>query len=278
MLLNAHRIDSVPLILLVMEDITLRKQAEREKQRLLEQRKEFMAIASHELKTPITSLKGYTQLLHVRFVRAGDEGSAALLAKMDGQLGKLITLINELLDVTKIEAGQLAWHNEQFDLNALVRDLVEEVGYTTEQHQIRIEGAIPTSVFGDREHIGQVLINLFSNAMKYSPQANVILVKCAADADTATVGVQDFGIGIAPEKHEHVVERFFRVGDPEHETFPGIEAEAETPLLPAYLVTLDVETYPFWLGDRNSLQIFARAFREIGDVLWIGNAARAIVP
>src|SRR5437899_408933 len=85
----------------------------------------IMAIASHELKTPITSLRGYTQLLHTRFVRAGDEGSAARLAKMDVQLDKLITLINELLDVTKIEAGQLAWHNEQFDLNTLVRDLVE---------------------------------------------------------------------------------------------------------------------------------------------------------
>jgi len=222
MLLNAHRIDSVPLILLVMEDITLRKQAESEKQRLLEQRKEFMAIASHELKTPITSLKGYTQLLHTRFVRAGDERSAAPLAKMDTQLDKLITLINELLDVTKLEAGQLAWHNEQFDLNTLVRDLVEEVGYTTELHQIRIEGAIPTPVFGDREHIGQVLINLLSNAIKYSPQADAILVSVATDGDTVTVGVQDFGIGIALEKHEHLFERFFRVSDPESKTFPGL--------------------------------------------------------
>jgi signal transduction histidine kinase len=222
MLLNAHSIDSVPLILLAMEDITLRKQAESQKQQLLEQRKEFMAIASHELKTPITSLRGYTQLLHTRFVRAGDEGSAARLAKMDVQLDKLITLINELLDVTKLEAGQLAWHNELFDLNTLVRDLVEEVGYTTEQHQIRIEGAIPTPVYGDREHIGQVLINLLSNAIKYSPQANAIRVSVASDGDTATVGVQDFGIGIAPEKHEHVFERFFRVSDPESKTFPGL--------------------------------------------------------
>jgi two-component system CheB/CheR fusion protein len=222
MLLNAHQIDSVPLILLVMEDITLRKQAESEKQRLLEQRKEFMAIASHELKTPITSLKGYTQLLHARFARAGDEHSAARLAKMDAQLGKLVTLVNELLDVTKLEAGQLAWYNEPFDLNALVQDLVEEVGYTTEQHQIRIEGAISTPVYGDREHIGQVLINLLSNAMKYSPQADTIRVSVASDGDSATVGVQDFGIGIAPEKHEHVFERFFRVNDPKSKTFPGL--------------------------------------------------------
>jgi signal transduction histidine kinase len=222
MLLNAQRIDSIPLILLAMEDITERKQIEREKQLLLEQREEFMAIASHELKTPVTSLKGYTQVLHARFAKADDERSAALLAKMGVQLDKLINLISELLDVTSIEAGKLSWHNERFDLDALVRAIVEEVGHTTERHQIRIEGAARTPVYGDPERIGQVLTNLLTNAIKYSPQADTILVKVAVDADTATVGVQDFGIGIAPEKHEHVFERFFRVSDPEHATFPGL--------------------------------------------------------
>jgi len=222
MLLNAQRVESAQLILLAIEDITERKRAENEKQQLLEQREEFMAIASHELKTPVTSLKGYTQVLHTRFTKAGDERSAAMLARMNAQLDKLIHLIGELLDVTSIEAGKLSWHNERFDLDALVRDIVEEVGHTTERHQIRIEGAARTPVYGDPERIGQVLTNLLSNAMKYSPQTHAILVKLASDTDTATVGVQDFGIGIAPEKHEQVFERFFRVSDPEHETFPGL--------------------------------------------------------
>ncbi|TMC20270.1 MAG: histidine kinase, partial [Chloroflexi bacterium] len=222
MLLNAHRIDSVPLILLAMEDITERKLAEGEKQWLLEQRTEFMAIASHELKTPITSLKGYTQILHKRFTKAGDEQSATMLVKMEKQQDKLVNLIGELLDVTKLEAGQLAWHNEPFDLDALMRDVVEEAAYTTQRHQIRIEGVIRHPVFGDRERTGQVLTNLLSNAIKYSPQAHAILVKVADDTDTATVGVQDFGIGIAPEKHEHIFERFFRVSDPLSKTFPGL--------------------------------------------------------
>jgi len=222
MLLNAQRIDHVQLILLAMEDITERKRAEEEKQQLLTQREEFMAIASHELKTPVTSLKGYTQLLHARFTKAGDERSAALLARMNAQLDKLIHLIGELLDVTSIEAGKLSWHNERFDLDALVREIVEEVGHTTERHQMRIEGAVRTPVYGDPERIGQVLTNLLTNAMKYSPQANAILVTLASDAESATVGVQDFGIGIAPEKQAHVFERFFRVSDPEHETFPGL--------------------------------------------------------
>lgn len=222
MLLNAQHIDSSQLILLALEDITERKQAANEKQQMLLQREEFMAIASHELKTPVTSLKGYTQMLHSRFSKAGDERSAALLTKMDAQLDKLIHLIEELLDMSKIEAGQLSWRNERFDLDVLVREIAEEVGHTTERHQIRIEGAVSAPVSGDRERTGQVLTNLLSNAMKYSPQADAIRVSCAADTDTVTVSVQDFGIGIASEKLAHVFERFFRVSDPEHETFPGL--------------------------------------------------------
>lgn len=222
MLLNAQHIDSSQLILLALEDITERKQAANEKQQMLLQREEFIAIASHELKTPVTSLKGYTQMLHSRFSKAGDERSAALLTKMNTQLDKLIHLIEELLDVTKIEAGQLSWHNERFDLDALVREIAEDMGHTTERHQIRIEGALSAPVSGDRERTGQVLTNLLSNAMKYSPQADAIRVSCASDTDTVIVSVQDFGIGIASEKLAHVFERFFRVSDPEHETFPGL--------------------------------------------------------
>ena len=222
MLLNAQRIDHVPLILLAMEDITERKQVEREREQVLAQRTEFMAIASHELKTPVTSLKGYTQFLLARFGKAGDEHSTMMLAKMNAQLDKLIRLINELLDVTKIEAGQFVWYPEPFDLNVLVREIVEAVEQTTEQHQIRIEGTLSLLVFGDCEHIGQVLTNLLTNAMKYSPQANEIIVRLTTGTESATVSVQDFGIGIAPEKHERVFERFFRVSDPEHASFPGL--------------------------------------------------------
>ena len=136
LLLNAHRIDHVPLILLAMEDITALTQAANDKQQMLAQREEFMAMASHELKTPVTSIKGFTQVLLSRFTKAGDERSAALLTKMDAQLDKLIHLISELLDVTRIEAGQLAWYPQAFDLDGLVREIVEEMRYTTERHQI----------------------------------------------------------------------------------------------------------------------------------------------
>ncbi len=224
LLLNACRIDHVPLILLAMEDNTDHKQAEQDQQRMLEQREEFMAIASHELKTPVTSLKGYTQMLHSRFVKAGDERSASMLTKMEMQINKLIKLIGTLLDVTKIEAGKLFWDHERFDLDALVRETVEDMGHMSKRQQIRIEGAVETLVSGDRERISQVLTNLLSNAIKYAPQADtmVVTLQTDADADAATVSVQDFGIGIAPEKQAHVFDRFFRVNESEHQTFPGL--------------------------------------------------------
>ena len=222
MLLNAQHIDGSQLILLALEDITERKQAANAKQQMLTQREEFMAIASHELKTPVTSLKGYTQVLQARFRKVGDEHAANLLTRMDAQLDKLIHLISELLDVTRLETGQLAWHTQSFDLDTLVREIVEEVGYTTQRHQIRIEGDDSALVSADRERTGQVLTNLLSNAIKYSPQANTILVTHASNTESAIVSVQDFGVGIASEKLAHVFERFYRVSDREHETFPGL--------------------------------------------------------
>ena len=124
--------------------------------------------------------------------------------------------------MTKLEAGQLHWENIPFDLDTLVADTVEEMAHTTEQHQIRIEGAIGAQVCGDPERIGQVLTNLLSNAIKYSPQAEVVLVSLAAEQDAAIVSVQDFGIGIAASKQQHLFERFFRVNDLSHARFPGL--------------------------------------------------------
>ncbi|HEX4205819.1 MAG TPA: chemotaxis protein CheB [Ktedonobacteraceae bacterium] len=193
-----------------------------DQRKLLEQREEFLRIASHELRTPVTSLKGYTQMLQMRFTKEGDEYSAGQLSKMDEQINKLTKLISELLDVAKIEAGQLDWNHQQFDLNDLVREYVEELGRTSKKHQIRIEGAVGTPVYGDADRIGQVLTNLLSNAIKYSPDANEVQVSLDADTEFATVGVQDFGIGIAPEHQEHIFERFFRASNPAHSSFPGL--------------------------------------------------------
>ncbi len=203
------------LVVTVFADITQRRKLERQKD-------EFIGIASHELKTPVTSLKGYVQVLQTRFNKEGDSKSAGYMAKMDSQINKLTLLIQDLLDVTKIEKGKLQFHRDYFDFNTLVNEIVEELQRTTEKHQIITELQETRDVFGDRDRIGQVMINFLSNAIKYSPQSDSILVRTHVEPDTITYAVEDFGIGIAEDNRKKVFERFFRINEGRQETFPGM--------------------------------------------------------
>ncbi|GER90750.1 hypothetical protein KDW_49120 [Dictyobacter vulcani] len=194
-------------------DITTRKQLESQKD-------DFMGIVSHELKTPVTSIKAFTQVLQKRFAKAGDERSALLLGKMDAQINKLTSLIGDLLDVTKIEGGQLQFNEDFFHFDELVNDAIEEIQRTTNKHTIEKQGTTQKIIYGDKDRIEQVMINLLSNAIKYSPRADTIIVKSSVEDDQVTFSVQDFGVGIPKERQQQVFERFYRVSG--NETIPGI--------------------------------------------------------
>jgi PAS domain S-box-containing protein len=193
-----------------------------EQKKLEQQKDEFIAIASHELKTPVTSLKVYTQLLERRFRRTGSEQESALLKKMDAQLDKLTDLIKDLLDVSRIEGGQLLFHYSSFDFNELIEEVIEETQRMAVRHTIAQELTSSVVLNGDRERIGQVLTNLLTNAIKYSPQADTIVVKTAHKDELIITTVQDFGIGIAREKQSRIFERFFRIEDATQATYPGL--------------------------------------------------------
>jgi PAS domain S-box-containing protein len=199
----------------IRHDITKRKELEQQKD-------EFISIATHELKTPVTSLKGYVQVLHRNFMRIGDHTSASYMAKMETQINKLSSLINDILDGTKIEAGKLKFYKEHFDMNALVAEVVEALQLTTERHQLIVSGKIKHTVFGDRERVGQVITNILSNAIKYSPQSDKINIKLSSTKTEAKVSVQDFGVGISKEKQHQVFERFYRVSGFKENTYPGL--------------------------------------------------------
>lgn len=191
--------------------------------KLLEKQKdELIGIISHELKTPVTSVKGYTQILQKRFRKADDLNSAELVKKMDFQLNKLIGLIAELLDATKIDGGKLRFRQEYFDFNELVLEIVEQVQFIADRHQIVTELGETRPVFADRERIGQVISNFVSNAVKYSPPATEITVKTRPDQANLTLWVQDSGIGIPQEAQARIFERFYRVGGEGRETYPGL--------------------------------------------------------
>ena len=193
-----------------------------ERKRLERQKDEFLAVISHELRTPVTSLKVFAQILQKRFKKADDYQNEALLTKMNKQVDKLIALMDDLIDVTKLEAGQLQLHKANFNLSSFIDEVIEEMQRTTTQHTLIKEGSVQKIVWGDQERLGQVLINLLSNAIKYSPQADRIIVKATSDDRQFTLSVQDFGLGIAQEKQKQIFQRFYRVEEKALETIPGM--------------------------------------------------------
>lgn len=193
-----------------------------ELKRLEQQKEEFMAVASHELKTPVTSLKAYTQLMKTQFEKEGETKAVDYMNKMDRQLNKLTKLIVDLLDVTKIQSGKLKLHYESFAVGQLVKEVVEQLQLTTSNKTIQIEHGKMTTLSADRERIAQVLINLLSNAIKYSGDATKIVVRTEIANETITFSVQDFGFGIPKIKQAKIFERFYRVEGDGENTYPGL--------------------------------------------------------
>ncbi|WP_247233422.1 chemotaxis protein CheB [Telluribacter sp. SYSU D00476] len=196
-------------------DISDRKMLERQKD-------EFIGIASHELKTPVTSIKAYAELLYQMLMDADDVATAALVQKMDSQIDRLTKLIKDLLDVTRITEGQLQLQKEAIDLNELVQEVAEDLQRTTDKHTLVSKLQPVPLLQADRDRIGQVLINFISNAIKYSPDANEVVISTQAEPDRVTVCVQDFGIGMSDEAQQKVFDRFYRVKEAANRTFPGI--------------------------------------------------------
>ncbi|HEV2661895.1 MAG TPA: PAS domain S-box protein, partial [Ktedonobacteraceae bacterium] len=207
----------VAMVVTIVHDITERMLVERRKD-------EFISMTSHELKTPVTSLKGFTNVLQRRLAKQGDTQGLHYLARMDAQLNKLTTLISDMLDISRIQSGKLALRVESFDLDTLIDETVENVQAATSTHRLLVEGRTGAQVLGDRERLGQVFVNLFTNAIKYSPRADKVMVRLLQDADQeqAIVSVQDFGMGIDKTHHEKIFERFYQVTDPEEKTYPGL--------------------------------------------------------
>ena len=179
-------------------------------------------MARHELKTPVTSLKGFTQLLQRRFKNRDDEEALRFVTRMNGQIDKLTTLISDMLDLSKMQNGQLEYRMDTFDLAGLVQEIVENVQGTTQTHSIILENIVTALVYGDRDRIGQVLINLLTIAVKYSKDADRIIVRMETLEGKALVSVQDFGIGISEAYQEKIFDQFYQVGEPAERTYPGL--------------------------------------------------------
>ncbi|RFZ84981.1 PAS domain S-box protein [Mucilaginibacter terrenus] len=169
---------------------------------------EFLSIASHELKTPLTSIKAFNQLMQ----RTKDpEKLNGFIGKSADHIFRLEKLISDLLDVTRINAGKMTYELQPFDFTQMLSDSIESVQLKADNHQIILESADSLTYTGDRLRLEQVMNNFLTNAVKYSPNGGRILINSRVQDNGVVVSVEDFGIGIDEEHLDKLFDRYYRV-------------------------------------------------------------------
>jgi two-component system, sensor histidine kinase and response regulator len=188
----------------------------------------FLSMASHELKTPLTSISGLAQVLVRRMGRRLEAGwpdeedwvaeqraNLDRLELLNSQTARLGRLIDELLDVSRIESGKLNFHWQAVDPGQLVREVVDRLQLTTTKHHIQVElQCAPTVIEADRDHLEQVLDNLISNAIKFSPAGGRVIVRVCEHGPGMDISVTDFGVGIPSQQLDAVFGLFYQAQDP----------------------------------------------------------------
>lgn len=188
----------------IWKDITERVELEKRKE-------EFVAIASHELKTPVTIIKAYAQILGEKLTSNKDTKAKYIARQINLESEKINKLVRDLLDTSRIEAGQLVFNKEVFVLNDLVNRTLEDFRHIADQYILVKKGWTKKKVLGDKNRIEQVLINLLSNAIKHSPVGSRIFVHVKPTKNSVTVSVQDSGSGIPKKYHTRIFERFVKI-------------------------------------------------------------------
>jgi two-component system sensor histidine kinase/response regulator len=191
-------------------EIEFRKKVESELQDAMKNKDDFISIASHELKTPLTTIKAYVQLLD-RTIEESDP-TKAYVERALAQVNKLDTLIIDLLDISRIESGKLKFNKQIFNFEAMLSGAVETIRQTYPEYTIVRKGQAAIQVFGDEMRIEQVVINYLTNAVKYSPENKEVHIETNLRPDNSLlVLVRDFGIGIQKENQTDLFSKFFRV-------------------------------------------------------------------
>ena len=200
----------------IARDITEKKQEEVRKN-------DFIAMVSHELKTPLTSLRSYIQILLTKSKHDEEPFMVNALRRADIQTKKMTAMIQDFLSLAKLEEGKISLNKVRFDLSDLITEIAGDAQYFTSIHTIKIDTVPGVMIHADRDKIGQVLINLVSNAIKYSPKGGEVTVGFVLqDNDTKVeVYVSDKGVGIKPADQKNLFKKFYRVKNEEIKTISG---------------------------------------------------------
>ncbi len=179
---------------------------------------DFISIVSHELRTPLTSIKAFAELIMIK-PRMTSEKRDKLLRIINNETDRLARLISDILDLTKIEAGKLSWHITRVSLNDIVQTSVAGIQSLADNKSIEIKVAMPPTLsllFGDRDRLIQVITNILSNSIKFTPQGGGIKISAIQESSPKSqivVTISDTGIGIPPTDLELIFEKFRRSGD-----------------------------------------------------------------
>jgi signal transduction histidine kinase len=210
---NKHR--QIIAAVSTLYDVTFEKE--------LEQRKDdFINMASHELKTPITSMKLYIDVLISRVRETKDDKSLRILSSIKEQSERLQELVNDLLDVSRIQTGKLNFQKTDFRIDELIQDCIETLQGTTTDHKLVFSQDTPTMIHADKFRIYQVVTNLLTNAIKYSPKGRKIEISVQKTSHDIVVSVRDYGIGIPKNQHKKIFERLYQINNPGEKTYPGL--------------------------------------------------------
>lgn len=198
----------------VLMDVTDQKQDEQRKN-------DFIAMVSHELKTPLTSMKGYIQVLQMKARQDNLDFATKALDGTDRQIVKMTKMINGFLNVSRLESGKIAMDLGEVELIGLVKEIVEEYVTIVTSHSLSINCDAELLIMADQDKLGQVVGNLINNAVKYSPTGSKILIECFAEGKNAVFKIKDEGMGIAENDLSRLFERFYRVENSRTATVAG---------------------------------------------------------
>jgi len=198
----------------IIMDITEQKQTDL-------RRSKFIGMVSHELKTPLTALKGYVQLLNNWAKKQKDNFTIGALSKVEKQVKKMLNMINSLLNLSGAEAGKIHLKKEIFRLDELIAEVVEETLFITSTHPISIIPRESVTINADKEKLEQVLVNLLSNAAKYSEKTSGIEIVCAVQDSQVEISIRDQGLGIAAADIQKLFLPHYRVESKETEKIAG---------------------------------------------------------
>ncbi|WP_223638886.1 PAS domain S-box protein [Corallococcus sp. EGB] len=195
----------------VARDITERQRAETALRLASEAKDAFLAAASHELRTPLAAAKGHAHLALLKLGGQTEAGPGKSLQIINRQIDRMAKLVEDLLDISRLQAGRLSLELEPFDFSQLVLETRDRMAVLSQTHELKVE--VPERLEGtwDRGRLDQVLTNLLSNAIRYSPEGGQVLVRLVAEGDTGVhLSVKDEGVGIPSEKQRLIFERFGR--------------------------------------------------------------------